>query len=279
MTVILRTVADLRTLVRGWKAEGHVVGVVPTMGALHDGHLSLARRAKAECGRVITTIFVNPKQFNNPDDLKKYPRTEDADAALLRWVGVEAIFAPDPSEVYPAGFVTNVSVGGVSQPLEGASRPGHFDGVATVVSKLFGMTQADRAYFGQKDWQQLQVVQRLVADLNLAVTVVGCETVRDPDGLAMSSRNVRLSAAARQKAPALYAAMLAAARDVRGGVAVDQAMDRAATAVMAEGFDSVEYIDLRDAESLGPMTDPTRPLRMLAAAWLDGVRLIDNIAV
>ena len=279
MTVILRTVAELRAMVRGWKAEGHVVGVVPTMGALHDGHLSLARRAKAECGRVITTIFVNPKQFNNPDDLKKYPRTEDADAALLRWVGVEAIFAPAPEEVYPAGFVTNVSVGGVSQPLEGALRPGHFDGVATVVTKLFGMTQADRAYFGQKDWQQLQVVQRLVADLNLAVTVVGCETVRDPDGLAMSSRNVRLTAEGRRKAPALYAAMLAAARDFRAGVPVADALARASESVMAEGFESVEYIDLRDAETLGPMTDAHRPLRMLAAAWLDGVRLIDNIGV
>lgn len=279
MTVILRTVADLCALVRGWKAEGHTVGVVPTMGALHDGHLSLARRAKAECGRVITTIFVNPKQFNNPDDLKKYPRTEDADAALLRWVGVEAIFAPAPEEVYPPGFVTNVSVGGVSEPLEGTLRPGHFDGVATVVTKLFGMSQADRAYFGQKDWQQLQVVQRLVTDLNLAVTVVGCETVRDPDGLAMSSRNVRLTPAGRQKAPALYAAMLAAARAFRSGTPEAQAMDSAARAVMAEGFDSVEYIELRDAETLGPVTDANRPIRMLAAAWLDGVRLIDNIAV
>jgi pantoate--beta-alanine ligase len=279
VTEIIRTVADLRTLVRGWKAEGHSVGVVPTMGALHEGHLSLARRAKAECGRVITTIFVNPKQFNNPDDLKKYPRTEDADAALLNWVGVEAIFAPPPEEVYPEGFVTTVSVGGVSQPLEGALRPGHFEGVATVVAKLFGMTQADRGYFGQKDWQQLQVVQRLVADLNLAVTVVGCETVRDPDGLAMSSRNVRLSAEGRQKAPALYAAMLAAARDFRSGVPEDQAMARAAEAVVAEGFDSVEYFALRDAATLGDVTDPNRPLRMLAAAWLDDVRLIDNIAV
>jgi len=249
------------------------------MGALHDGHLSLARRAKAECGRVITTIFVNPKQFNNPDDLKKYPRTEDADAALLRWVGVEVVFCPAPEEVYPAGFVSTVSVGGVSEPLEGALRPGHFDGVATVVTKLFGMTQADRGYFGQKDWQQLQVVQRLVADLNLAVTVVGCETVRDPDGLAMSSRNVRLTAAGRRRAPALYAAMLAAARDFRSGVAEDQAMARASAAVMAEGFESVEYIELRDAETLGPVTDVGRPIRMLAAAWLDGVRLIDNIAV
>ena len=279
MTEIIRTVADLRALVRGWKAEGYSVGVVPTMGALHEGHLSLARRAKAECGRVITTIFVNPKQFNNPDDLKKYPRTEDADAALLNWVGVEAIFAPAPEEVYPEGFVTTVSVGGVSQPLEGALRPGHFEGVATVVAKLFGMTQADRGYFGQKDWQQLQVVQRLVADLNMAVTVVGCETVRDPDGLAMSSRNVRLTAEGRRKAPALYAAMLAAARDFRSGMAQDQAMSRAAEAVLAEGFASVEYISLRDAETLGDVTDPNRPLRMLAAAWLDDVRLIDNIAV
>lgn len=279
MTDIIRTVAGLRALVRGWKAEGHVVGVVPTMGALHEGHLSLARRAKAECGRVITTIFVNPMQFNNPDDLKKYPRSEDADAALLQWVGVEAIFAPSPEEVYPEGFVTTVTVGGVSQPLEGALRPGHFEGVATVVAKLFGMTQADRAYFGQKDWQQLQVVQRLVADLNMAVTVVGCETVRDPDGLAMSSRNLRLSAEGRRRAPALYAAMLAAARDFRSGMAQDQAMARAAEAVLAEGFSSVEYVALRDAETLGEVTDPDRPLRMLAAAWLDDVRLIDNIAV
>ena len=279
MTDIIRTVAGLRALVRGWKAEGHVVGVVPTMGALHEGHLSLARRAKAECGRVITTIFVNPMQFNNPDDLKKYPRSEDADAALLQWVGVEAIFAPMPEEVYPEGFVTTVSVGGVSQPLEGALRPGHFEGVATVVAKLFGMTQADRAYFGQKDWQQLQVVQRLVADLNMAVTVVGCETVRDPDGLAMSSRNLRLSAEGRRRAPALYAAMLAAARDFRSGMAQEQAMARAAEAVLGEGFSSVEYIALRDAETLGEVTDPDRPLRMLAAAWLDDVRLIDNIAV
>lgn len=279
MTIILRTVAELREVVRGWKAEGHVVGVVPTMGALHDGHLSLARRAKAECGRVITTIFVNPKQFNNPDDLKKYPRSEDADVALLRWVGVEVVFAPPPEEVYPDGFVTTVTVGGVSQPLEGTLRPGHFDGVATVVAKLFGMTQADRGYFGQKDWQQLQVVQRLVADLNMAVTVVGCETVRDPDGLAMSSRNLRLTAAGRQKAPALYAAMLAAARDFRSGVPEREVVARASAAVMAEGFESVEYIELRDAETLGPVTDAGRSIRMLAAAWLDGVRLIDNIAV
>jgi pantoate--beta-alanine ligase len=191
--VILRTVADLRKLARGWRAAGETIGVVPTMGALHDGHLSLARRARAECDRVITTIFVNPKQFNNPEDLKKYPRSEAADAALLATVPVDAIFAPPVEEVYPEGFITNVTMQGVAQPLEGYMRPGHFDGVATVVTKLFGMSLADRGYFGQKDWQQLQVVLRLVRDLNVPVEVVGCETIREADGLAMSSRNVRLT--------------------------------------------------------------------------------------
>lgn len=279
MIPILRTVAELRAQVAAWKAEGHIVGVVPTMGALHEGHLSLARAAKRDCGRVVTTIFVNPKQFNNPDDLAKYPRTEESDAALLSGVGVDAVFAPPVAEVYPEGFVTTVSVGGVSGPLEGELRPGHFDGVATVVAKLFGMTQADRAYFGQKDWQQLQVVQRLVRDLNLAVEIVGCETVREGDGLAMSSRNARLSAADRAKAGALFAAMTRAAAAFRAGVPEGAAMAEATSAVLAGGFDSVEYIALRDAETLGPVTDAERPLRMLAAAWLGGVRLIDNIAV
>ena len=279
MTTILRTVTALRDQVRAWKAEGHSVGVVPTMGALHDGHLSLARRAKAECDRVIVTIFVNPMQFNNPDDLKKYPRTEEADAALLRSIGVELIFAPTPDEVYPEGFSTTVSVSGVSEPLEGKMRPGHFDGVATVVTKLFGMTMADRGYFGHKDWQQLQVVQKLVRDLNLPITIVGCETIREADGLAMSSRNVRLTAAGRAKAPVLYAAVTAAAADIRAGQSDRMAIREAAEAIRAAGFDRVEYIELRDAETLLPSHDPTRPRRMLAAAWLDGVRLIDNIPV
>jgi len=279
MTPILRTVAELRTLARGWKAAGEMIGVVPTMGALHDGHLSLARRARAECDRVITTIFVNPKQFNNPDDLKKYPRTEAADADLLGTVPVDAIFAPSPEEVYPDGFITTVMLGGVAQPLEGHMRPGHFDGVATVVTKLFGMTLADRGYFGQKDWQQLQVVLRLVRDLNIPVKVVGCETIRDADGLALSSRNVRLTAAGREKAPVLYAAITAAADDIRAGQSDRMAIREAAEAIRAAGFDRVEYIELRDAETLMPSDDPARPRRMLAACWLDGVRLIDNIPV
>jgi pantoate--beta-alanine ligase len=249
------------------------------MGALHDGHLSLARAARRECDRVITTIFVNPKQFNNPDDLKKYPRTEEADAELLATVPVDVIFAPGPEEVYPEGYATTVSVAGVSEPLEGRMRPGHFDGVATVVTKLFGMTMADRGYFGQKDWQQLQVVLKLVADLNLPVHVVGCETIRDPDGLAMSSRNVRLTAEGRVKAPVLYAAITAAADDIRAGQSDRMAIREAAEAIRAAGFDRVEYIELRDAGTLMPSDDPARPRRMLAAAWLDGVRLIDNIPV
>ena len=277
MTQIIRTVADLRALVRGWKAAGDVVGVVPTMGALHEGHLSLARAAKADCARVIVTIFVNPKQFNNPDDLTKYPRTEAADADLLRPLGVDVIFAPSPDEVYPSGFATAVTMAGVAQPLEGALRPGHFDGVATVVAKLFGMTMADRGYFGQKDWQQLQVVKRLVRDLNIPVWVVGCETIREADGLAMSSRNAQLGQAARAIAPALFAAMTRAAQALRAGDV--GAVTTCEAEVLAAGFDRVEYIELRDASGLGPATSLDRPLRLLAAAWLDGVRLIDNIPV
>lgn len=279
MIPILRTVAELRARAAGWRAKGEMIGLVPTMGALHAGHLSLARRARAECGRVVTSIFVNPKQFTNAEDLKKYPRSEAADAAALAGVPVDAIFAPPVEEVYPDGFITTVSMAGVAQPLEGHMRPGHFDGVATVVTKLFGMALADRAYFGHKDWQQLQVVLRLVRDLNLAVTVVGCETVREADGLAMSSRNVRLTAAGRAKAPVLYAAITRAAADIRAGYADRMAIREAAEAMRAAGFERVEYIELRDAETLMPSDDPRRARRMLAAAWVDGVRLIDNIPV
>lgn len=277
--MILRTVDEMRALARGWKARGETLGVVPTMGALHDGHLSLARRAKAECDRVVVTIFVNPKQFNNAADLAKYPRTEEADARLLAPLGVDAIFAPTLDQVYPAGFASNVSVSGVAEPLEGAMRPGHFDGVATVVTKLFGMTLADRGYFGEKDWQQLQVVRRLVADLNLPIQVIGCETLREASGLAMSSRNVRLSPEGRAVAPALYMAMTAAAQAIRAGQSPATALPAARDRLLKAGFQKVEYIVTRDAETLLDWTDPTRPARMLAAAWLEDVRLIDNIAV
>lgn len=279
MTAVFRRVADLRTAVQGWKAAGTLVGVVPTMGALHEGHLSLVRAAQKDCGRVIVTIFVNPRQFNNPEDLARYPRTEAADLALLEPLRVDALFAPAPEEVYPPGFASNVSVSGISERLEGLHRPGHFDGVATVVAKLFGMTQADRAYFGEKDWQQLQVVRRMAADLNLAVEVVGCPTIRESDGLARSSRNVRLSAPARAAAPALHRAMLAAAAAIRGGAPVDETLALARQAVVAAGFERVEYIDLCDAATLLWIDAVDGPARLLAAAWIGGVRLIDNIAV
>lgn len=279
MIPILRTVADLRARVRGWKSEGATLGVVPTMGALHDGHLSLVRAAQRDCDRVIVTIFVNPKQFNNPDDLAKYPRTETADAALLAPLGVDAVFAPDADQLYPDGFATFVRVTGISERLEGLHRPGHFDGVATVVAKLFGITLADRAYFGEKDWQQLQIVRRMAADLNLPTEVVACPTIRESDGLARSSRNTRLSSEARAVASALPREMSGAARAMRTGMPVPQALAAATAGLLAAGFEQVDYMDLCDAETLLWIDRVDGPARLLAAAWVGGVRLIDNIAV
>ncbi|MFI0395799.1 pantoate--beta-alanine ligase [Paracoccus jiaweipingae] len=276
---LIRNLNDLRARVAAWKAAGQRVAVVPTMGALHDGHLSLVAAARAACDRVIVTLFVNPRQFDNPDDLSTYPRTEDSDRAALAPHGVDLLFAPDVAQVYPQGFATTVSVAGLSQGLCGDFRPGHFDGMATVVTKLFTMTQADDAFFGEKDWQQLQIVRRLVADLNLPVTVHGCPTLRAADGLAMSSRNQRLSPADRATAPALYAAMRDAARAIGAGQPVAQALDAARAQVVAAGFDRVEYLELRHAHDLTPLDRPTAPARLLAAAWLGPVRLIDNIGL
>lgn len=276
---ILRTVAELRTRVRGWKADGQQVGVVPTMGALHDGHLNLVRTAKRGCDRVIVTIFVNPRQFNNAEDLAKYPRTEAEDAALLARENVDVLFAPAPEEVYPPAFASTISVRGVSEPMEGQMRPGHFDGVATVVTKLLGMTQADRAYFGQKDWQQLQVVKRVVSDLNLPVEIVGCETVREADGLAMSSRNLRLDPLSRAQAPALYRVLQRTAAAIRDGADAPSQTERARADLLQAGFTAVEYVDLRAAATLDPVANAEKPARLLAAAFIGGVRLIDNIPV
>ena len=279
MTPILRTVAELRARVHGWKRAGATLGVVPTMGALHEGHLSLVRAAQRDCDRVIVTIFVNPKQFNSPDDLAGYPRTEAADAALLAPLGVDAVFAPDADQVYPEGFATSVRVTGIPERLEGLHRPGHFDGVVTVVAKLFGMTQAERAYFGEKDWQQLQVVRRMAADLNIPTEVVACPTIREADGLARSSRNARLTAEARAVAAALPREMAGAARAMRAGVPVPQALAAARAAVLAAGFDRVDYMELCDARTLLWTDRLDSPARLLAAAWVGGARLIDNIAV
>lgn len=275
----IRDLAALRARVLGWKAAGDSIGVVPTMGALHPGHLSLVAAAKAACERVIVTVFVNPKQFNNPEDLAKYPRTEASDAALLAPAGVDLLFAPDLATVYPDGFATKVTVAALSEVLCGVHRPGHFDGVATVVPKLLLMTGADIGFFGEKDWQQLQIIRRVVADLNLPVLISGCPTLRAADGLAMSSRNVRLTAADRAIAPALHRAMAAAATAILAGHDVAGVLGDAKAATLKAGFAQVEYLELRSAEGLLPLSQPTPPARLFAAVWLGGVRLIDNIAV
>ncbi len=275
----VREVKALRGVVAAWKAAGQTVGVVPTMGALHPGHLSLIAAARAGADRVIATIFVNPRQFNNPEDLAKYPRTEDRDAGMLVAAGVDLLFAPPPEVIYPEGFATTISVARLSEGLCGVHRPGHFDGVATVVAKLFLMTGADRAFFGEKDWQQLQIVRRLARDLNIPVAVTGCPTLREADGLAMSSRNTRLSPADRAAAPALHRAMSAAGTAIRSGTSVADALDRARQDILRAGFAEVEYLELRAAEGLEPLDAPDRSARLLAAAWLGGVRLIDNIAI
>ncbi len=278
-TEIIRELAGLRARVARWRQSGERVGLVPTMGALHEGHVSLARQARGECDRVIVTIFVNPRQFNSAEDLARYPRTEEADARLLAPANVDVVFVPDAGDVYPPEFSTTVSVAGIGQDLEGKYRPGHFEGVATIVAKLFLMTQADRAYFGEKDYQQLLVVRRMARDLNMPIEVVGCQTVREADGLAMSSRNRRLDSAQRRIAPALNAAMREAARAIIAGRDTGEVMAEARRQVMAAGFREVEYIELRSADALAPMTGLDRTARLLAAAWLGDVRLIDNIAV
>lgn len=279
MTRIYRTVDTLRQDLHTWKRAGETVGVVPTMGALHEGHLSLVKAAQAACDRVIVTIFVNPKQFNNPDDLAKYPRTEDSDAAKLAPFGVDGIFAPNGDEMYPQGFSTKVSVSGMTDVLCGAHRPGHFDGVATVVTKLFLQTLADQAFFGEKDYQQLQIVTRMAADLNIPTQVVPCPTVREEDGLALSSRNLRLSPAARAASSALYAAMTKLINGLNAGGTWEALHAEASQTILAAGFDDIDYLEMRNAPDLSLQTIPGPLSRLFAAATIDGIRLIDNLPV
>ncbi|WP_425433962.1 pantoate--beta-alanine ligase [Paracoccus alkenifer] len=276
---VARSVADLRGHVAGWRGRGETVAVVPTMGALHAGHLSLVDAARAACDRVIVTLFVNPRQFDRAEDLANYPRHEDSDRAILGPRGVDLLFMPPVDQVYPQGFATSVKVEGLSRGMCGDFRPGHFDGVATVVAKLLLMTGADQAFFGEKDWQQLQIVRRMVADLNIPTAITGCATLREGDGLALSSRNARLSAEDRAIAPALHRAMAAAAAGLRAGDEAVQVLAQARDQITGAGFQQVEYLDLRDPETLVPLDRLDGPARLLAAAWLGPVRLIDNIAV
>lgn len=276
---IIRTKAELRALTESWRREGKTIGVVPTMGALHAGHLSLVEAACAATDRVIVTLFVNPKQFNSPEDLAKYPRTEHSDAEKLTPYGADILYVPDGAQMYPEGFATTVSVTGVSEALCGATRPGHFDGVATVVAKLLLQTDADQAFFGEKDYQQLQVVRRLAQDLDLKTRIVGCPTVREDDGLAMSSRNLRLSAGARAVAPIIRETLSQAAIEINEGSPIETALQGARSRLTKAGLRQIDYLELRGDPDLTVLTTADRPGRIFVAAWLDGVRLIDNIPV
>ena len=275
---MVRTVTDLRRQVARWRSDGLTVSFTPTMGALHEGHLSLVKRAKAEADRVIASVFVNPTQFGPGEDLDAYPRDEAGDAAKLAGAGCDLLFAPAVGEMYPEGFATSVRVSGLTNCLCGASRPGHFDGVATVVSKLLGQARPDIAVFGEKDYQQLQVIKRVNADLDLGARIIGAPTVREEDGLAMSSRNAYLSEGQRLSAGKLNVILNNAAGALSRGARVGETLDAARKALAAAGFDRIDYLEARSSEGLalqgpGPVTEPSR---VFAAAFLGKTRLIDN---
>jgi pantoate--beta-alanine ligase len=274
---VLRTVGELRTALASARREGLIIGLVPTMGALHEGHLSLVRRAREQCDVVVVSLFVNPAQFDERADLERYPRSERRDAALAAEAGADLLFAPSVEEVYPPGFATAVEVLGLTDRLEGAARgASHFRGVTTVVAKLLGMTLPDILYLGQKDAQQALVIRRLVTDLNLPVSVEVCPTVREPDGLALSSRNALLDPAARGRALALSAA-LAAAEELAG------AGERSPAKLLGVARAALEvrpdYLELVDPETLEPVDELDRPALLAIAAHVGGVRLIDNVVL
>jgi pantoate--beta-alanine ligase len=261
------------------RCAGRTVGLVPTMGALHAGHRSLIGRAAAECDVTLVTVFVNPLQFGPHEDLARYPRDLDRDAALAAGAGADLLFAPPVAEMYPEPPAVRVTVdGALGDRLEGATRPGHFSGVATIVAKLFAIAGPCRAYFGEKDWQQLAVVRRMAVDLSFPVEIVGCPTVREDDGLALSSRNRYLSPGERRAAPALSAGLRQAAADIRAGHGLADALDAARAAIVVAGF-AIDYVEARHAETLELAEPEAAPLRLLAAARLGTTRLIDNLAV
>lgn len=276
---IFRDVDALRRGLASLRDDGGHVAMVPTMGALHAGHMALVAEAQRRAARVVVSIFVNPTQFGPNEDLSAYPRRETEDAAMLREAGVDILWAPTVAAMYPEGFRTSIRVADLSDELDGAHRPGHFDGVATVVAKLFNQVRPDVACFGEKDWQQLAIIRRLVADLDLGVEIVGVPTVREADGLALSSRNAYLSPAERQEALALPQALNEAAAAILGGTDIALALAQAHDAIRAGGFESVDYVELRDAATLKRIESLDAPGRLLAAARIGRTRLIDNIAV
>ena len=276
---IVRQLDPLRDALTEFRKTGWKVGLVPTMGALHAGHMRLVEVAREQCDAVVASIFVNPTQFGEGEDLDAYPRQEAADAALLKASGVKLLWAPTADQIYPHGFATSVSVTGVSDGLCGAARPGHFDGVATVVAKLFNQIRPDSAYFGEKDYQQLAVIRRMARDLDFTHDIVGVPTVRDPDGLALSSRNAYLTAEQRSDAAALPQKMRAAATAIAAGGEVAAILGDAKAELIDAGFHKIDYLELRDADTLAVLNDFTRPARLFAAAHIGATRLIDNIPV
>ena len=277
---IARTISDLRRRIALWRKAEERIGLVPTMGALHEGHMALVRTAHAECNRVVATIFVNPKQFAPSEDLSSYPRREAADLDMLRSAGVDLAFMPAVDEMYPPGFLTTVRVAGLSEGLCGEHRAGHFDGVATVVAKLLIQALPDAAYFGEKDYQQLMIVQRLVCDLDIPVRIVGVPTVREPDSLALSSRNAYLSSEERRIVPHLACVLQSiAAALAREPTAVERELASGSAELEKAGF-AVEYLEIREGETLVPVTtEITAPSRVFAAVRLGRTRLIDNMLI
>lgn len=274
-----RTPADLRAVIAGWQGQGQSVGLVPTMGALHEGHLSLVELAKRKADRAVATIFVNPTQFGPNEDFQRYPRQEEADLALLERAGCDLVYLPGIEVMYPKDFATSITVAGVSQGLCGDCRPGHFSGVATVVTKLLLQALPDLAVFGEKDFQQLQVIKRLVADLDIPVRILGAPTLREADGLAKSSRNAYLTPEERHLAPLLFKLLSEAVAKIQGGLAASAACQGVIDALLASGFARADYVEVRDAATLAAVEHPKDPARILAAVWLGRTRLIDNLPI
>ena len=277
---VARSAADLREAVAAWRKKGLSVALVPTMGALHEGHLSLVDLARTKADRTVVSIFVNPTQFAPNEDFSAYPRTEAADAAKLEGQA-DLIFAPDAADMYPDGFSTTISLTGVTEPLEGTFRPTHFAGVATVVAKLILRAMPDVAIFGEKDWQQLMVIRRMVADLDIPVEILGGPIMREADGLAMSSRNVYLSPVERKAAGQLNVILRETAANVAKGKPISESVSEGSKRILALGFDKLDYLEIRDAASLAafPEDKPSSPARILVAAKIGRTRLIDNMPV
>lgn len=276
---VINNIHNLTKIIKNQSIKNKAIGFIPTMGALHEGHLSLIQKARKENDTVIVSIFVNPKQFNNAEDFEKYPQTLDRDKELIRDFA-DIIFAPEVGEMYPQSFGTNVHISPLATIGEGSYRPGHFDGMATVVLKLFNIVGPTRAYFGKKDYQQLSIVKQMVSDLNLPISVIGCETVREQNGLAMSSRNMRLSQEGRERASVLYRALQTARSSILQGERTVEQITRAIRDQMSNDRNlQIEYVEVRTISDFQEVETITQDVILLLAVYIEGVRLIDNIEV